>query len=121
VGDAIILFAHGARDPSWAQPVLRIAALVAARRPDVQVEAAFLELLQPSLGEAVSRAAARGAHRVTVYPLFMAPSGHLRREVPELLQKIRAGHPEIEVALAPPMGDSARVLEAIADWVAQAG
>jgi sirohydrochlorin cobaltochelatase len=119
VAEAIILFAHGARDPSWAEPVRRIATLVADRRPDLQIEVAFLELLPPSLDEAVTHAVARGASRAIVYPLFMAPSGHLRRDVPELLQGIRAAHPHIEITLAPPMGDSAHVLEAIADWVAR--
>jgi sirohydrochlorin cobaltochelatase len=118
---AIILFAHGAREPSWAEPILRIKAMVAERRPEARVEAAFLERLQPSLPEAVSRLASLGADRIDVYPLFMAPSGHLRREVPELVQEIRAAHPGIEVRLAPPMGDAASVLEAIADWAAQQG
>lgn len=119
MSDAIILFAHGASDPSWAEPILRIKAMVAERRPDARVEAAFLERLQPSLEETVSRVVAHGADRVTVYPLFMAPSGHLRREVPELLRDVRATHPGIEIRLAPPMGDAASILAAIADWAAR--
>jgi len=118
---AIILFAHGARDPSWAEPILRIRAMVAERRPDARVEAAFLERLQPSLAEAVSRVASAGADCIVVHPLFMAPSGHLRREVPELLREIRAAHPEIEITLAAPMGDAPGVLDAIADWAARKG
>jgi sirohydrochlorin cobaltochelatase len=118
---AIILFAHGARDPSWAEPILRIKALVAERRSDAQVEAAFLERLDPSLGDAVRRLASMGADHIVVCPLFMAPSGHLRREVPELLRDIRAAHPDIEVELAPPMGDAAPILDAIAEWAAQQG
>lgn len=119
MGEAIILFAHGARDPAWADPVLRIAAMVAERRPEAQVEAAFLELLQPSLAEAVDRVVGRGADRVVVRPLFMAPSGHLRREVPELLDEIRAAHPRTEIRLAPPLGDVPDVMEAIANWAAR--
>jgi sirohydrochlorin cobaltochelatase len=119
MSDAIILFAHGARDPSWAEPVFRIAAMVAERRPDAQVEAAFLEGLQPTLGDVVSRIAVRGARRVVVLPLFMAASGHLRRDVPELINKICVAHPDMEVRLAPPMGDAESVLRAIADWAAQ--
>jgi sirohydrochlorin cobaltochelatase len=119
MSDAIILFAHGARDPSWAEPVLRVTAMVAERRPDAQVEAAFLEGLQPTLAEAVSRVAGRGAKRVVVYPLFMAASGHLRRDVPELIRDISAAHPDIDVRLAPPMGDAEPILRAIADWAAQ--
>jgi sirohydrochlorin cobaltochelatase len=121
MSDAIILFAHGARDPSWAAPVLRVTAMVAERRPDAHVEAAFLEALPPTLVEVVSRVASRGARRVVVYPLFMAASGHLRRDVPELVREICAAHPDMDVRLAPPMGDAESVLSAIADWAAQTG
>jgi len=121
MSEAIVLFAHGARDPSWADPILRIRAMVAERRPDALVEAAFLERLQPSLAEAVIRVASAGAERIVVYPLFMAPSGHLRREVPELLRQIRGAHPAIEITLAPPMGDAPAILEAIAEWAARKG
>jgi sirohydrochlorin cobaltochelatase len=121
MSDAIVLFAHGARDPSWAEPVLRVTAMVAERRPDAQVEAAFLEGLQPTLGEVVGRVAGRGATRVVVVPLFMAASGHLRRDVPELIRDICAAHPGMDIRLAPPMGDAESVLRAIADWAAQSG
>jgi sirohydrochlorin cobaltochelatase len=119
VTEAIVLFAHGARDPSWAGPVLQLKALVAAQRPDAYVEAAFLERLEPTLGDAVGRLVAQGADRITVFPLFMAPSGHLRRDVPLLLEEIRAAHPTLDIQLAPPIGAVAELLAAIAGWVAR--
>jgi sirohydrochlorin cobaltochelatase len=121
MSDAIILFAHGSRDPSWAAPVHRVTAMVAERRPDAQVEAAFLESLRPSLAEAVSRVAGRGAKRVIIYPLFMAASGHLLRDVPGLISEICAAHPDTDLRLVPPMGDAESVLRAIAEWAAQPG
>jgi len=119
VSEAIVLFAHGARDPAWAAPVLNLRTLVAAKRPDAEVEAAFLERLEPTLAGAVDRLVARGAQRITVFPLFMAPSGHLRRDVPTLLADIRATHPALDIRLAPPIGAVAELLEAIAAWVAR--
>jgi len=119
VSEAIILFAHGARDPAWAEPVLRMRALVATRRPDARVEAAFLERLEPTLADAVRRLVAHGVDRITVFPLFMAPAGHLRRDVPALLEEIRAAHPALDIRLAPPIGAVAELLEAIAGWVAR--
>jgi sirohydrochlorin cobaltochelatase len=121
VTEAIILFAHGARDPAWAEPVLHLKSLVAAQRPGVQVEAAFLERIEPALADAVGRLVARGADRITVFPLFMAPSGHLRRDVPALLEEIRAAHPALDIRLAPPIGAVAELLGAIAGWVARFG
>lgn len=112
-----MLFAHGARDPAWAGPVRELAARVAAHRPEALVAAAFLELLEPTLPGAVAQLAARGARRVVVFPLFMAPGGHLRRDVPALMASIRAAHPGLDLALAPPLGAVPEVLEAIARWV----
>ena len=39
---AIVLFAHGARDPRWAQPFEAIAARVRAAAPDCRVALAYL-------------------------------------------------------------------------------
>jgi lipopolysaccharide export system permease protein len=47
---AIVLFAHGARDPRWAEPFEAVAARVRAAAPGCPVVLAFLELMTPSLG-----------------------------------------------------------------------
>ena len=48
---AIILFAHGARDPGWAAPVHELAARL--KKAGVRAEPAFLEHMQPGLESAV--------------------------------------------------------------------
>ena len=40
---ALVLFAHGARDPRWAIPFERLAERARTKRPDVSVSLAFLE------------------------------------------------------------------------------
>ena len=49
MSNGLILFAHGARDPRWAEPFEAIAAAVRARAPSVDVRLAFLELMAPDL------------------------------------------------------------------------
>lgn len=114
---ALVLFAHGARDPRWAEPFLRIAAAVRARRPHVTVELAFLELMPPPLEETVTRLATAGHRRVTVAPLFMAQGGHLREDLPKLIETVRQRHPEVELRVLPAVGDVDAILDAIADWL----
>lgn len=41
---ALILFAHGSRDPKWAEPFKAIQSLIRAQAPGLIVELAFLEL-----------------------------------------------------------------------------
>lgn len=118
--EAIVLFAHGARDPEWAEPFRVIRDRVRAQRPGIAVELAFLEFMTPSLDEAVGSLAAAGASRIGVVPLFMAQGGHLRREVPMMIARLRERHARAEILLAPPIGSSTELLDAIAGWAARA-
>jgi sirohydrochlorin cobaltochelatase len=114
---AIILFAHGARDPEWAAPFDIIKQQLQSARPEVQVAVAFLELMTPSLEAAVAQSAAQGAKRVVLVPLFMAQGGHLKQDLPLLVGKIREQHPQLELQVLPAIGDAPEILQAIADWV----
>ncbi len=114
---AIILFAHGARDPEWAAPFGVIQRQLQAARPEVQVELAFQDFMTPTLDAAVAQAAARGAKRAVLVPLFMAQGGHLKQDLPLLVGKIRERHPQLELQLMPAIGDVPEILQAIGDWV----
>ncbi len=117
---AIILFAHGARDPEWAAPFDIIKRQLQAARPDTRVELAFQDFMTPTLEQAVAQAAAQGAKRVVVVPLFMAQGGHLKQDLPRLARQIRAQHPHIELELQSAIGDVPEILQAITDWVLRA-
>jgi sirohydrochlorin cobaltochelatase len=114
---AIILFAHGARDPEWAAPFGIIQERLQAARPDAQVMLAFQDFMTPTLEGAVAQVVARGARRVVLVPLFMAQGGHLKQDLPLLVGKIREQHPQLELQVMPAIGDAPEILQAIADWV----
>jgi len=111
---ALILFAHGARDPAWRGPIDALARRLHAALPQVDVVPAFLELMSPSLGDAVATAVAKGATRIAVAPVFWAQGGHLRRDVPALLAEVCATHPGLRIDLWPVLGERDAVLDAIA-------
>ena len=113
---SIILFAHGARDPEWAAPFHRIAARLREVRPNMPVRLAFLELMQPALADAVAGLAAEGITRITLVPLFLAQGGHLKEDLPRLLDEIRRRHRGVTIDVTPAIGDSEALTSAIADW-----
>ncbi len=115
---ALVLFAHGARDPEWAEPFRAIAARVAADRKDLTVTLAFLELQPPSLADAIAGLAAAGHTNIHIAPLFMAQGGHLKKDVPILLDDIRSRLPALTIALLPAIGDVPGLRDAIAGWLA---
>ena len=112
----LILFAHGARDPRWATPFEAVAQRVRSARPGVLLRLAYLEFMQPSLAEAGAELAAAGCATVQVLPMFLGAGGHVRRDLPLLLDALRAAHPAVVFTLHGAIGE----LDAIADAMAAA-
>lgn len=117
---AIILFAHGARDPEWANPLRRIQAVVRERVAEVPVELAFLEFIAPSLPESTAQLVARGARKIVVLPMFIAQGGHLKRQVPEMLEVLRSTYPGVQFSLGAAVGENEIVVQAMASAALQA-
>ena len=110
----LALLAHGARDPQWVQPFEGVRARVLAQAPQTPVELAFLEFNAPDLTTAIDRLAEVHCTRVIVVPVFLGQGGHVRKDVPRLVDEARARHAGVEIALAASIGEQAAVLDAIA-------
>ena len=117
---AIILFGHGARDIRWREPFDRLASLWKAKHPNVQVQLAFLEMMEPTLGGAISTLVAGGALELVVVPVFFGQGGHLRNDFPALLAGCKEKFPTVRINSTQPVGEDEAVLQAIVDFGARA-
>ena len=115
---ALVLFAHGARDVRWREPFDRLQARLAAMLPDCAVRLAFLELMSPNLPDTLTELAAEGMSDVLVVPVFFGQGGHLRRDLPALLDECRARLPRTRIRCATAVGEADSVLDAIAAYCA---
>ena len=111
----LILLAHGARDAAWATPFEAVVARLRERAPGTRVRLAFLELMAPRLEAAAEELVAAGCRRIDVVPAFLGMGGHVRRDVPVQLDALRAAHPGIDWTLHPALGETPRVISALAD------
>ena len=114
----IVLFAHGSRDRDWAKPFERLAAKL-SRQTDAAVRLAYLELMQPSLGDAIGALVADGVKSVRIVPVFLGPGGHTTQDLPRLAAAARARHPDTEIIVEPSIGERPSVIEAIAAAIAK--
>jgi sirohydrochlorin cobaltochelatase len=112
---ALILFAHGARDPQWANPMRRVQAAIRQRAGALPVELAFLEFLAPTLPDCAAALVAGGANKVVVLPMFIARGGHLKKETPAMLEALRATYPAVEFVLGDAIGENEMVVQAMAE------
>ena len=111
----LILFAHGSRDPRWAEPFESVRAALAARDPGLPVRLAYLEFMSPTLDEAADALVDQGCTRLEVLPLFLGTGGHLRRDLPPMVQAVAARHPTVQARLHPAAGEAPAVVAALAE------
>ena len=116
---AIILFGHGARDPRWREPFDHLVTLWKAEHPLTPVELAFLEMMQPSLEDAVGALVNSGASAIVVVPVFFGQGGHLRNDFPALLSACQEKFTAIKLSATPAVGEDLAVLQAIIDFSAR--
>ena len=118
----ILLFAHGARDPNWARPFEAAAEALRARahaQGDAalagRIRLAFLEFMSPDLPSAGRELAEAGCDQVTVVPLFLGAGGHVRKDLPRLMDELASAHPGVQWRLSPAVGETALLIQALAD------
>jgi sirohydrochlorin cobaltochelatase len=115
VKSGLLLFAHGSRDPRWAEPFEAVVARVRERAPALAVALAYLELMAPSIEDAAALLVAGACTRIDVVPLFLGAGGHVRGDLPELLQKLQRTHADVTWRLLPAIGAAPEVVAAMAD------
>ncbi|QQC65408.1 sirohydrochlorin chelatase [Paraburkholderia ginsengisoli] len=116
----LVLFGHGARDVRWREPFERLADKLrgAPVSGDVArpVVLAFLELMEPDLPTAVGELAAQGCDLITVVPVFFGQGGHVRKDLPEIIERCRALYPALGIKCAVAVGEDESVLDAVAQY-----
>lgn len=87
MGDALLLVAHGSRDPRHAATVRALTRRIRSTRPGLRVSTAFLDFDAPSVPEELARAARHGAPRVVVQPLLLTRAFHAKTDLPDALRR----------------------------------
>lgn len=116
----LILYAHGARNPRWAEPFRRLRDLVARKAPDSVVMLAFLDYLEPDLAAVARQLSAQGIEQARLVPMFFGRGGHLRNDLPKQLEVARKAAPGLAFTVTESAGESEAVLEALAAFAIHA-
>ena len=115
VSRAVVLFAHGSRDPLWRKPVESVAARLRERDASAMIACAYLELTEPDLQTAVKTLVNEGASSIRVVPMFLGVGRHAREDLPLLMTELRALYPKVVFELQQSIGEDQRLIDLIAD------
>ena len=95
----------------------RVCAAVHAQAPELRVELAFLEFMTPTLRDCAQVLLAENYRRLIVLPMFIAQGGHLKHDLPQLIDELREQNPQVSFELAGAVGEAESVAQAMADHV----
>nr|WP_202388117.1 sirohydrochlorin chelatase [Nocardioides flavescens] len=109
----MIALAHGSRDRRSAATIKALVDEVRSMRPDLRVEAAFLELSKPDFHSVVDRLVKAGHDEIVVVPLLLTHAYHARVDVPAGIAEAAERHPGLRIEATSILGLEASFLEVL--------
>jgi sirohydrochlorin ferrochelatase len=103
-GTAVVLVAHGSRDPRAARTTRALTRAVAAARPDWDVRASYLDHSEPRPVRVLGELAAAGHRRAVVVPLLLTAAYHGRVDVPAEVAAAHAAGVRIDADISAVLG-----------------
>lgn len=94
---ALVALAHGSRDPRSAATIQALVDEVRTMRPDLRIEAAFLELSKPTFGKVVDKLVRAGFDEIVVVPLLLNDAFHAQVDVPRAVEEAMERHSGLKV------------------------
>lgn len=117
----VVLFAHGARRASWAEPFEAMRDQLQNQLADQVVHLAYLELMTPSLEDAIGELVVNHAiEQVVIVPLFLSRGGHIAHDLPQLVKKIQSQHTHLGIEILPVLTEMPAVQQAIGGAILEA-
>ncbi|WP_274916355.1 sirohydrochlorin chelatase [Streptomyces sp. WZ-12] len=112
---ALLIAGHGTRHEGAADALRALVRRLAERHPELPVAGGFFGAPASPLplSGAVDELAARGATRLVVVPLLMAPTGAMAEGLPAAVARAAAAHPGLRYACGPELGPDPRLLAAL--------
>ncbi|WP_327182928.1 sirohydrochlorin chelatase [Streptomyces sp. NBC_01334] len=113
---ALVVVAHGSRDPRALSTVRTLLDRVREQRPGLPVHLGHIELNEPLLTDTLADLDAHGTTDAVLVPLLLARGYHVRRDIPEMAAKAR-----VHTRVAAPLGPHPFLVETLYTRLVEAG
>ena len=117
---ALLLIAHGSRHSEANDDLHDLVRRLRLAGRYAVVEAAFLELAEPTIEDGGRRCAEQGADRVILLPYFLSAGVHVRRDLQAHRDRLAHTFPAVAFALAEPLGRHPLLVDVVTQRAAEA-
>jgi sirohydrochlorin cobaltochelatase len=108
---AVLLVGHGTRLAAGVAEFHSLAEQLQQALPDRTCLAGFLELVEPGLPEALETLWQQGFRRVTALPALLLAAGHVKNDIPAILNAFQAEHPGLTITFGADLGVHPNLLQ----------
>jgi len=108
---AVLLIGHGTRRAAGVAEFRALADQLQQALPDRTCLAGFLELVEPDLPAALEQLRQQGFRRITALPALLLAAGHVKNDIPAILNAFQAGHPGLEITFGADLGIHPKLLQ----------
>lgn len=110
---ALVILAHGSRDPRSAATVHALADHLRELRDDLRIETSFLDHCPPSPFQVFEKLIADGVEEAVVVPLLLSGAYHARVDVPAVIDEARNRYPDLKVLASDVLGYDESLLDVL--------
>ena len=116
----IMVCGHGSRDEDAVAEFQSVAEGIKARLPQYDVDSGFLEFATPIIRDRLDALRARGNKRIIAVPGMLFAAGHVKNDLPSVLNTYAARHPDLEITYGRDLGMDMKLIRAAGDRVREA-
>lgn len=110
----VMLCGHGSRDGTAIAEFGAVALKLRSRLASYDVEWGFLEFARPIIREGLDKLRERGCREILAVPGMLFSAGHVKNDVPSVLNRYHAEHPEVAIRFGRDLGIDPKMLRAAA-------
>ncbi|MFO1039156.1 MAG: sirohydrochlorin chelatase [Geminicoccaceae bacterium] len=115
----VMICGHGSRDTDACEEFRVLTDRIAAAMPETPVEMGYLEFARPIIREGLDSLRAKGVNRVLAVPGMLFAAGHVKNDVPSVLNTYAAEN-GIDIEMGRDLGIDPRLLQASRDRIEEA-
>lgn len=105
IKNALLICGHGSRSEKHGTEFSALISRLHTLLPDVLIAQGFLETNQPPLGKALQDLIDKGITHITLLPAFLFRGGHVKRDIPAIVQDFQNQNPKINIDYGPALGE----------------
>ncbi|WP_353570359.1 CbiX/SirB N-terminal domain-containing protein [Candidatus Albibeggiatoa sp. nov. BB20] len=110
---SLLIVAHGSRRPKSNLEVQQLTQIIREKACSkyLSIAHAFLELAEPSIGDAIDQCVRQGATDILLLPYFLSAGRHVQQDIPEEVAAKQTQYPQIKINIMAYLGASEAIPE----------